>query len=180
MLLTDVFQLLFTKYAILHSNHSQMPKYHFSTERKLSRLIDGYFELVAQAGDPAGESITDSKPSSAKTKKIHNVAEPPTITGLALHLGFNSLREFDDYEIDGEFADTLRRGRLRIEAAYEKKLHLHQPHTGVIFALKSMGWGEKKDDSSGNKRQILNLVKIEIIKLESTPKLASAEDEVIL
>jgi len=68
--------------------------------------------------------------------------EPPTLSGLALHLGFNSRQEFERYEQTGEFAALIKRGRLRIEAEYEKKLHMQSP-SGAIFALKNLGWNER-------------------------------------
>lgn len=157
-----------------------MPKHQFSTEKKLTNLIDEYFKLIEQANDAINENLTDSKLSSAKAKKDNNCAESPTITGLALHLGFNSLHEFEDYEINGQFSDTLKRGRLRIEAAYEKKLHQHQPHTGIIFALRCLGWGKKTDKGSGENNVSVRIIKIEVVEWDPTLRLASAEDEVML
>ena len=67
-------------------------------------------------------------------------SEPPTVTGLALYLGFASLQSFDDYCKKGPgFADVIKRAKLRVQNRYEKNLHGEKP-TGSIFALKNMGW----------------------------------------
>jgi hypothetical protein len=68
----------------------------------------------------------------------------PTITGLALFLGFESRQSFYKYELDGEFCYTIKRARLKIESVYEMNLHLGNP-AGSIFALKNFGWTDKSE-----------------------------------
>ncbi len=102
--------------------------------------------------------------------------EPATISGFAFFLGFNSRRDFDDYEENGEFADVLKRGLLLIECMYEKKLHQQSP-AGAIFVLKSMGWKDKSESKTHN----IEVVKtLEIKFIEAGPKPADNEKEVIL
>ncbi len=67
-----------------------------------------------------------------------------TITGLALHLGFESRQSFYDYEKEGEFSYTIKKARLTVEAFYESKL-LSNNSTGAIFALKNFGWKDKTE-----------------------------------
>lgn len=69
---------------------------------------------------------------------------PPTITGLALYLGFDSRQSFYDYEEREAFSYTVKRARTFIENEYEKKLHGNSC-TGAIFALKNMGWKDKTE-----------------------------------
>ena len=64
---------------------------------------------------------------------------PPTITGIAHFLGFESRQSFYDYEQKPEFAYTVKRARLSIEMAYEERLHGNS-NAGAIFALKNFGW----------------------------------------
>src|ERR1700744_348733 len=73
----------------------------------------------------------------------HRPPEPQTLTGLALYIGFNSRQEFEEHEKIPKYAVHLRRARLKIEAEYEKKLHLTSA-AGAIFALKSLGWNDDK------------------------------------
>ena len=96
----------------------QPPKYKSSEE--MQEIIEEYFEI--------------SK----------NDKEPLTITGLALHLGFESRQSIYDYEKNGEYSYTIKRARLKIENFAEKKLFGISP-TGAIFALKNFGWRDKQE-----------------------------------
>ena len=66
----------------------------------------------------------------------------PTITGLALFLGFESRQSFYDYEKNEEFTYTIKKARTFIEREYEELLSTGNV-TGAIFALKNMGWIDK-------------------------------------
>jgi hypothetical protein len=73
----------------------------------------------------------------------------PTITGLALYLGFCSRRSLYDYAEKLEFAHPIKSGITKVERMYETMLHGPSP-TGAIFALKNFGWTDKdKTDVSG-------------------------------
>jgi len=76
---------------------------------------------------------TDDKSGERFLKKM------PTITGLALHLGFSDKSSIYDYEKKNEFAHLIKRARLFVEYGYENQLHGRNP-TGAIFVLKNMGW----------------------------------------
>jgi len=106
-------------------------------------------------------------------KVFDREAEPATIAGLAFFLGFNSRDEFDEYESRGKFSTLIKRARLRIEAAYEKKL---DTPAGAMFALKNMGWNEKAENSKP--ADMVRSIKVKII--ESGPKPVSSEKEVVL
>lgn len=69
---------------------------------------------------------------------------PPTVSGLALALGFESRQSFYDYEKNPIHSYTIRRARLAIEETYEQRLHGNTP-TGAIFALKNFGWKDKQE-----------------------------------
>jgi len=159
-----------------------MLKHYFSTKNKLINLIDDYFDWIEQANNANAAACLDDNVAISRSKKAtaNGDVNAPTITGLALHLGFNSLDEFYKYMADGPFSGILKRGHLRVEASYEKKLHQNQPHTGVIFALKNMGWSEKRSNVSGVDKEVISVVKIEITGLESAPGLAAIEGEVVL
>lgn len=96
------------------------------TPEEMEERVEAYFDFV-------------------KAKK-----EPPTITGLALFLGFASRQSFYDYETKKEgFAYTIKRARSRIEECYEKALHSRNP-IGAIFALKNFGWTDKTEVTATN------------------------------
>lgn len=68
----------------------------------------------------------------------------PTITGLALHLGFTSRQAIMNYQERPEFVDAIKRAKLTIEAHYEQQLFAKTP-AGAIFALKNFGWSDKHE-----------------------------------
>lgn len=71
--------------------------------------------------------------------------EVPTITGLCLHLGFESRQSFYDYQEKPKFTYTIKKARLMIENEYEKAgLNAKSP-TFHIFALKNLGWSDKME-----------------------------------
>lgn len=84
--------------------------------------------------------------------------EHPTVTGLALYLGFESRQSVYDYEKNGEFSYIVKRARLMVENGYEKDLRSDKP-TGAIFALKNMGWTDKQEveHSGGMTNTVINL-----------------------
>ncbi|WP_311953247.1 terminase small subunit [Mucilaginibacter terrae] len=118
-----------------------------------------------------------SPPEMREQKVWDREPQPPTLSGLAHHLGFESLQAFITYEQNGHYAHILRRARLQIEAEYEKQLST-QPATGAIFALKSLGWMEKQAEKDHAFASAASSIKIEIVTTGPTP--ATAEQEVIL
>ena len=87
-------------------------------------------------------------------KYIENVGGAPTITGLAIALGFCSRQSIYEYMQKEEFTYTIKRAVLHIENFYETCLTSPMVKTvaGPIFALKNLGWeGEKDNNSDGNK-----------------------------
>jgi len=70
--------------------------------------------------------------------------DEPTITGLALALGFNSRQSLLNYEGKQEFVDAIKRAKSRVEHSYEKSLR-KDGGAGNIFALKNFGWSDKQE-----------------------------------
>lgn len=74
--------------------------------------------------------------------------DTPTVTGLALALGFESRHGLLYYENDKEgFLTTIKRAKARIEAHYEKDLVTRNGSvTGLIFNLKNnFGWKDAQE-----------------------------------
>lgn len=88
----------------------------FQTEKELQDAIDDYFK---------------------NNEKI-------TLSGLAVHLGIGrrTLYEYDDRE---RFSHIIKKAREKVEAHYEELTIYGDKPTGVIFALKNMGWSDKQD-----------------------------------
>lgn len=100
----------------------------FETPESFWEAAERYFEMCDAAVDP-------------KTGKP--APEQYTVTGLALAMGFSSLKElyaYSEYEETEEVAD---RARLKVQNSYEKRLQKAQC-VGSIFALKNMGWRDER------------------------------------
>ncbi len=115
----------------------------FNSEEELQTEVDKYFKYIE------GEfTLTESTPKEGeeptKEKEWVRFPEFPSITGLALFLGFESRQSIYDYESNGEFSYTVKRARLKIEANYEQALNKQYP-TGAIFALKNFGWVDRQE-----------------------------------
>jgi hypothetical protein len=153
----------------------------FTSSEELATRISGYFKWIEgelhqeepSAKTPAKVLATDK----AITKVWDREPQPPTLSGLALYLGFTSRQTFEEYEINGKHAPLLKRARLRIESEYEKKLH-YQSSTGAIFALKSLGWTDKTENKTDSAPLDNFTLKVEII--ETGPMPAHSEREVQL
>lgn len=80
----------------------------------LAKLVDEYFENETQ----------------------------PTLAGLAYSLGISRSTLYN-YENKDEFLDIIKKARRKVEKEYEKHLVYTDRPTGVIFALKNMGWADR-------------------------------------
>jgi len=152
-------------YAIRHFNHDLMKKYPFRSVAELENLIESYFDGLNPKNEP--------QPDAKKQKREPT---PPTMSGLAYHLGFESVEAFEACEAKGKYTFWLKRAGLRVEAEYEKKLH-YQSSTGAIFALKSRRRGEQPATGTSNEATN-NIFNVEVV--HSGFNVAGAEKEVAL
>jgi hypothetical protein len=113
---------------------------YFDTPEQLQAAIEDYF-------NPEVFETTEVKCNNGATV-VRSLGRQPrekvTITGLALHLGFESRQSFYDYEEREEYSYIIKRARLQVEMSYEERL-MSQSCTGAIFALKNMGWKDKQE-----------------------------------
>lgn len=104
---------------------------------KMQQKIDEYFDIGI-------DYVTITAFDKQTGEFVEYKKTTPTITGLALYLGFVSRQSMFDYEAKPEFSDIIKKARTRIELEYEKMLHLDKC-TGAIFALKNFGWKDKQE-----------------------------------
>jgi len=79
-------------------------------------------------------------------KEKEDTKSPPTVCGLALHIGFISRQSFLDYSgYSQEFSDTIKRAKTAIEAYHEGKLSDNKQAAGHIFWLKNYGWADRQE-----------------------------------
>ena len=93
----------------------------YSSAAEMSEAIDKYFE------DCDGHPLTDEN-GDVVTDKYGNPiivgAHPPTVTGLALWLGFKTRQSLLDYQSrDKAFNDVLTRAKSRCEEYAERRLY---------------------------------------------------------
>lgn len=76
--------------------------------------------------------------------KCLETALRPTVTGLALWLGFADKTTLYEYRDRQEFSYSIKTSLTMIENALEQKLE-NNSVAGIIFALKNMGWKDKQE-----------------------------------
>lgn len=69
----------------------------------------------------------------------------PTVTGLALAVGFSSIQSLDETSKRPGFLEPVKRAKLRVENSYEQCLRGDKSPVGSIFALKNFGWRDKQE-----------------------------------
>ena len=117
------------------------PKYKNAAE--LSEAVDRFFE------DCKGHTITDSNGVIITYKNGVPViigAHPPTVTGLALALGFKTRQSLLDYQARSDkFNDIITVAKSRCEEYAERRLYDRDGVNGAKFSLTNnfKGWREK-------------------------------------
>jgi hypothetical protein len=116
------------------------PKYNSS--ESMQDAIDEYFN----AHKPRIRRDENGNPLfTAKGMPIIDM-NPPTISGLALFLGFSNRTSLYEYEKEPEFSDTIKRARTRCEEFVESGgMSGDVPAPMAIFALKNYGWSDKQE-----------------------------------
>jgi len=136
----------------------------YKTNEELQSAIDEFFALCVP------ELLKDAEDKVILDKSGRPVyrLNPPTLTGLALHLGFESRQSIYDYEKrSDEFSYTIKRARLTCENFAEKGILSGEVFAAAgIFVLKNYGWSDKQElEHTGNIP--INII-IEGVKSENT------------
>lgn len=122
----------------------------YTSVEEIKDKIERYFENCK------GYPLTDSKGKQIFNKfgsPIFVDVHPPTVTGLALALGFNSRQSLLNYQGKAEFMDTITRAKSRVEQYTEERLFDRDGSNGAQFSLRNnfKGWdADKKNDDSGD------------------------------
>lgn len=115
----------------------------YKTVEELQVAIDAYFTECEGKPllDEEGKAVTD------KYGELVIVgAHPPTVTGLALALGFTGRQALLNYQGRKQFMDTITRAKARCEAYAEERLFDRDGARGAQFSLEhNFRW--KSDDS---------------------------------
>ncbi|HIU48799.1 MAG TPA: hypothetical protein IAB04_05500 [Candidatus Avimonoglobus intestinipullorum] len=123
----------------------------FNSAKEMQRLIDKYFR------DCKGKVLKDKQGKVMMDKwgaPIVIECRPPTVTGLALALGFNSRQSLLNYQGKKEFMDTITRAKSRVECYTEERLFDKEGAAGAKFSLRNnfKNWQdrpEEEDETAG-------------------------------
>lgn len=115
----------------------------YKSAAEMQEAIDQYF------GECQGAPLIDLKTGNPVLNKfgypIILNRRPPTVTGLALALGFNSRQALLNYQARSKaFNDTLTRAKSRCEEYAEARLYDKDGSNGAKFSLANnfKGWSE--------------------------------------
>lgn len=100
------------------------------------------YETVEDIIKPIDKYISSHIKETKEGSGIWELSGSPTVTGLALHLGFADKSTLHDYKNREEFSHVIKRALLFVEHKYELLLETKSV-TGGIFVLKNMGWVDK-------------------------------------
>ena len=111
----------------------------WKSAKAMQKAIDAYFESCK--GTPL---VIDGDVATHKYgRPIILDEKPPTVTGLALALGFASRQALINYQDRPEFNDTVTRAKSRCEEYAESRLYDKDGANGAKFSLGcNFGWRE--------------------------------------
>lgn len=116
------------------------PKY--ESKEQIEGLIEAYFKKCEGEilKDDDGEVVFDKS-----GRPVMIGARPPTVTGLALALGFNTRTSLLNYQGKKEFLDTITRAKSMVEAYAEERLFDRDGSNGARFSLVNnfRGWSDR-------------------------------------
>lgn len=140
------------------ATHGVPPR--FKSPDEMQKLIDEYFEGCK------GHVFTTDNGEIVYDKHGQPVivgSHPPTVTGLALALGFTSRQALLNYQAKKAFVDTVTRAKSRIEEYTEARLFDRDGVNGAKFSLKNnfRGWSDSPDGMTENKpkNNLLDILK---------------------
>lgn len=120
----------------------------YKSKEEIQEKIDKYFE------ECNGEVLKDKEGNPILNKYggvIIMGSKPPTVTGLALALGFASRQALLNYQDKEEFNDTIMRAKSRVEQYAEERLFDRDGSHGAQFSLRNnfKGWKTKDIEDMG-------------------------------
>lgn len=133
----------------------------FDSPEQMQVLIDKYFE------DCKGHILYGDDGAPVLDKYGNAVivdAHPPTVTGLALALGFTSRLALLNYQAKASFVNTVTRAKSRVEQYAEERLFDKDGANGAKFSLANNweGWREKQQIEADVKQET-TVITVELV-----------------
>ena len=121
------------------------PKY--KSKEEIEEKIEQYFK--ACEGEPLLGDDEEQVVNKYGYPCYIKAPKPPTVTGLALALGFTSRQALLNYQGKKEFVDTITRAKSKVEEYAESRLFDRDGSTGAQFSLRNnfKGWNGEQDKS---------------------------------
>lgn len=118
----------------------------YQSVEQMQDIIAAYLKMCegTVAVDAEGEAILNKY-----GQPVIVGARPPTVTGLALALGFTSRQALLNYQAKPKFVDTITRAKSQIEEYAEMRLYDRDGVNGAKFSLINnfKGWSERPDET---------------------------------
>jgi len=107
-----------------------------------------------------------------KVDEYFETHDKPTISELALFLGFVDRHSFYDYEQCSKFTHTIKRARAKLVGIIEKQATYGDKQTGPIFMLKNFGYSDKIEVNQKTEETVVHKIdpKIEALLNDLRPK----------
>ena len=119
----------------------------YKSVKQMQKAIDQYFE------DCQGKPLLDAEGNVLTDKRGNPImigARAPTVTGLALALGFTSRQALLNYQAKKEFVDAITRAKTRCEEYAESRLYTRDGARGAEFSLRyNFGWEQRENTPPG-------------------------------
>ena len=156
------------------NQYGPAPKY--TSKEEIIGLIDNYFESCK--GEPFIDEVTGKQMVDKFGYPIFIGQRPPTVTGLALALGFKSRQSLLNYAGKKEFRDVIIEAKSRIEMYVEERLFDKDGANGAKFSLQNnfKGWDADKKAEEDGKAPAINII-CDIPRMMEPPSNAESEEE---
>lgn len=157
---------------------AQRGRRRFKNKEEVEKLIEEYFDRCE--GRPLLNA--DGEPVFNKFGEPVMVGQhPPTVTGLALALGFTNRQSLLNYQARPEFSDVITIAKSRVEQYTEERLFDRDGANGARFSLMMnfKGWRDESQDGPNGTAPVVKIVcdipKVSVEPAGQTETAAKAE-----
>ena len=139
------------------ANVGRPPKY--KSVEEIEDKIEQYFAICE------GEPLLDNEGKPVVNKYGYpcwiKPPKPPTVTGLALALGFTTRLSLLNYQDKKEFMNTITRAKTKIEEYAESRLFDRDGSNGAQFSLRNnfKGWNGEQEKSQDEMKKLDEIIR---------------------